>query len=307
MRWRKLGVVWRPDASRWWARSHAAGPTPWRRDADTLRLFVQCRDENGVGRIGYVDVDANDPLRVKAVSAEPVLDIGRPGTFDDNGVFPACIVQVGDLLYLYYVGFELCHHIRYRLLTGLAVSTDGGESFRRVRGSAILERSEAELYFRCGPYVLQEGGVFRMWYVAGSAWIDVAGKSMPVYEMRYLESANGIDWPDTGRPCIQLTDPDEHGFGRPWVVPSNGGYEMFYSIRRQSLRQYRLGFARSVNGLDWTRQDEALGLDVSPSGWDSEAIEYSALAPGAGGRLLFYNGNDFGATGFGVAIEEGIR
>jgi hypothetical protein len=55
----------------------------------------------------------------------------------------------------------------------------------------------------------------------------------------------------------------------------------------------------------WTRLDRDLGLDVSPSGWDSEMIAYASVLSTLRRKLLFYNGNDFGRTGFGLAIEAG--
>lgn len=33
-----------------------------------------------------MDVDANNPSRILEVSERPVLDIGTPGSFDENGV-----------------------------------------------------------------------------------------------------------------------------------------------------------------------------------------------------------------------------
>ena len=302
MRWEKLGVVWAPDGSRPWARSHATCPTPVRLDEARIRVFIQCRDDDGVGRVGYVDVSVEDPLSVLGVSESPVLDIGRPGTFDDNGVLQTCVIEAPDgSLYMYYVGFELSRHIRYRLLTGLAVSTDGGNRFSRLRQTPILERSDAELYFRGGPFVLQEGGRFRMWYAAGSGWIDLDGKPMPVYDLRYIESENGIDWPAEGTVSLELQDPDEHGFGRPYVLHEEGRYKLFFSVRKRSLGRYRLAYAESADGLHWERMDSHLNLDVSPRGWDSEAVEYSAVVHAAGQTYLFYNGNDLGGTGFGVA------
>ncbi len=306
MHWKKLGPIWKPAGDLGWARSHATCPTPWRLDQGTLRIFVQCRDADNVGRVGYVDVAADNPLEVIGTSPLPVLDTGVPGTFDDNGVFQTCIVPMNDsTLYLYYVGFELSRHIRYRLLTGLAISRDGGERFERVRATPILERSNAELYFRCGPFVLREGGRFRMWYIAGSQWTEIDGKPMPVYDMRYMESADGVRWPEQGAVCLQLHEPEEHGFGRPFVVNDGGRYKLYYSIRKRALRQYRLGYAESPDGRHWVRKDSEMNIDVSPSGWDSGSVEYSAVIQAKGNTYLFYNGNDFGATGFGVArLEE---
>jgi predicted GH43/DUF377 family glycosyl hydrolase len=278
-------------------------PTPLHRDDGTLRIYFSACDAKGAGRPAWVDVDAADPTRLLGSAAEPLLDIGRPGTFDDNGAVVTSVVALDDQThFLYYVGFELCHHIRYRLLTGLAISEDGGASFRRYRETPILERSPAELYFRCGPQVVRDGSQFRMWYIAGSDWTEVEDKQVPVYVIKHLTSTDGLNWPDEGKTLLVPMDPDEHGFGRPWVVRQpGGGYEMFYSVRRRSLAAYRLGFAISPDGLSWERRDASLGLDVSESGWDSEAVAYSSVIDCADRTYCFYNGNGFGSSGFGCA------
>lgn len=308
MKWRKLGVVWQPNGDLWWARKYATCPTPyWLKDG-SLRIYIQCRDEHNVGRIGYVDVDPDDPLHVLRVSEKPVLDIGIPGAFDDNGVFQTSVVQAHDgRLLMYYVGFELCHHIRYRLLTGLAVSNDGGETFKKVKTTPILERSATEMHFRGGPFVLPAtGGGYRMWYVAGSEWEEIDGKSMPVYDIRYAESTDGEHWPEQGLVILSPERKREHGFGRPYVVQQDNRYQMFYSVRKKSPCAYRMGYAESTDGIHWQRKDAEIGLDISSHGWDSDAIEYAAIVEVGRRTLCFYNGNDFGAAGFGVAeLEEG--
>jgi predicted GH43/DUF377 family glycosyl hydrolase len=303
MQWLKHGVVYCPDGNSPWATRYATCPTPIWLDNGTLRVYIQCRDQNNIGRIGYVDLDPDDPRKVLHVAKNPVLDIGAPGTFDDNGVFQTSIVKLPDgHLYLYYVGFELCQHIRYRLLTGLAISEDGGETFHRIKPTPILERSATELYFRCGPYVLPTNdGRFLMWYVAGSEWQEIDGKQMPIYDLRYAESGDGIHWPKEGRVVLSLNQAEEHGFGRPYIVSTAQGYKLYYSIRKKSPCAYRMGYAESIDGLHWKRKDDSLGLDVSPSGWDSESVEYGAEIVSAGKTWLLYNGNDFGVTGFGIA------
>jgi hypothetical protein len=302
MQWRKLGVVWKPRGDSWWAQSHATCPTPVLRSDGGLRIYVQCRDQKSVGRVGYVDVDPDNPLKVVKTSPEPVFDIGSPGTFDDNGVLLTSLVPNDDgSLLMYYVGFELCHRVRYRLLTGLAVSTDNGETFARFRQTPILERSDAEPLFRGGPFVMRDGGRFRMWYVAGGGWVEIAAKEMPVYDLRYIESTDGVNWPEQGRVAFEISNPDEHGFGRPFVVRENGYYRLFYSIRKKSIRQYRMGYAESLDGLSWLRKDEVMGLDVSEASWECDAVEFGAFVRHGDNTWLFYNGNDFGRDGFGLA------
>jgi hypothetical protein len=303
MRWEKRGIVFRPAPGSGWGGSGAMLPVPIRLSDDVVRVYATYCDEAGMGRPGFVEVSARDPSKVLRVSDRPCLDIGRPGTFDENGVVACSVVAVdATTLYMYYVGFELGTRIRYRLLTGLAVSRDGGITFERVKTTPILERSPAELFFRCGPFVVRDGARYRMWYIAGSRWADVAGKQVPEYVVKYMESPDGIAWPEEGRVCIDIGGPDEHGFGRPWVMRRpDGGYEMFYSVRRRSVGAYRLGYAVSRDGLAWQRRDNELGLDVSPGAFDAHAIMYSAVMDLEGRRYCFYNGDDFGREGIGLA------
>lgn len=306
MRWRKLGLVFRPDSSHGWSKSHAMLPTPLlMRDSGVIRVFYTTCDGDGLSRPSFVDLDAADPTRVLHVHAAPLLDLGEPGTFDENGVLATSVVRTSDgRLYMYYVGFELGTRVRYRLLTGVAVSADDGLTFRRVSRAPILDRSDRELYFRGGPYVARAGDKYRMWYVSGSSWIDLGGKPMPEFRMKYLESEDGLNWAPEGRLIMDVSDPDEYGFGRPWVLESGGRHAMYYSIRRISLGAYRLGYAESADGIHWDRKDAELGLDVGPDEYDDHAIMYAAPIEVQGRTWCFYNGNDFGRDGIALAVLE---
>lgn len=309
MRWHKRGIVYAPDHRLPWAVSHAMTPTPFRLNPEIIRVYATFLDREGVGRPGYVDLLASDPTRILDVSAQPLLEIGEPGTFDEAGLVVSSVIrdQAGRVL-LYYVGFETGVRIRYRLLTGLAISEDGGTTFARFRQTPLLERSSAELYFRCGPFCLAEESTYRLWYVAGSRWTNqdaAGGKALPVYDIRYLESDNAMSWGEEGEVQLETNGPDEHGLGRPYVLRrSDGLYRLFYSIRRRSLGAYRLGYAESTDGRTWSRMDDRLNLDVTPGSFDSDAIMYAAPIEVDGRLYVFYNGNDFGRAGFALAELE---
>jgi len=303
MKWEKQGLIYTPDGSFSWAKSHAMIPTPCLLTSDIIRIYLNCCDAKGISRVGFIDVNAHHPKEIINIAANPILEIGQAGTFDENGVVQTSIVTLADgKKYLYYVGFELGTQIRYRLFTGAAISDDG-ETFSRIRKTPILERSDAELYFRCGPFVLFDENKFKLWYVAGSQWLTIDNKEMPIYTIHYLESLDGIHWGQAGQLCIDIQQEDEHGFGRPYVIKEDGLYKMFYSIRKKQIG-YRLGYAESKDGIHWIRKDHEIGIDVSPTGWDSEMICYSAVMKYDDKVYLFYNGNGFGKTGLGLATLE---
>jgi predicted GH43/DUF377 family glycosyl hydrolase len=303
MKWIKKGRIYQADGSLPWAKKYGFPPTPVRMSDDVLRLYMAFCDENTVGRIGYVDVAADEPSRILKIAQTPVLDIGAPGCFDENGILPTSVIRAGDALYMYYVGYQLGMKVRYYQFEGLAISRDGGESFTRALRVPVIDRSDAELLNRTSAFVMLDGGTFRMWYVGGSEWVHARGKMLPLYNLRYLESRDGIQWGDEGRVVIDFASSDEHAFGRPWIVREGGLYRMFYSVRTHS-KGYRLGYAESRDGIGWTRKDDQVGIDVSADGWDSEMIAYSSIAQHGETTYMFYNGNNCGETGFGYAVLE---
>ncbi len=303
MIWKKLGLVYVANSEQDWAFSYAYVPTTIMLDEERIRVYVAFRDRDQIGRIGFVDVKASNPLKILRVSEKPVLDIGKPGTFDDNGVTPICILEHAGRLHMYYMGWQLGVKIRYFLFTGLAISNNDGESFNRYSKVPILDRSDQELFLRSGAYVLQDDDKWKIWSLACNNWIDVNGKQVPTYNMRYMESDDGVSWDKQGLVCLDINNEDEYGFGRPFVIKENGLYKMWYSIRTFS-KGYRIGYAESTDGLNWIRKDEEVGIDVSESGWDSQMICFTCIQKTKYGTYMFYNGNNYGETGFGVAVLQ---
>jgi hypothetical protein len=301
VRWEKLGLVYAPAGEQEWAQAHAFLPTSLMLGEDRVRVYYAVRDRDEVGRVGFVEVDARDPTKILRVSERPAFDIGEPGTFDDSGVSPVSLVEHGGRLFLYYIGWQLGVKVRYHLLTGVAVSDDGGETFRRCSRVPAFERGDTELFVRSAAFVLPESGRWRAWYVAGDSWVEVGGKQVPTYNLRHLESDDMLNWDKSGRVCLDLAPGgDEYGFGRPFVVREGGLYKLWYSVRTRRLG-YHIGYAESADGLRWERKDAEAGIGVSAEGWDSEMVCYSCVQPTKYGTYMFYNGNNYGGSGFGVA------
>lgn len=304
MVWRSRGLIYAPPYDESWKHQFSMIPTPHLRQNGDLRLFLGFCDPEMVGRVGYVDVRADDPSKVLSISEYPVLDIGVPGSFDDNGVVPISLVRAGNELRLYYIGFQLGVKVPYFMFCGLAVSTDDGDSFNRISKSPILDRNDVELYARCGCHVMWDEGIWRMWYVGSvkEGWSQIGNKSVPLYTVRHVRSEDGINWlPSIGTPCINFANSDEHGFGRPFVRKIGSHYEMILSVRTYS-RGYYLSQAWSKDGLVWERSNEVLTiLRPENSSWDNENSSYAHTYQHLDQQFLFYNGNGCGKSGVGFA------
>lgn len=304
MKWYKKGVICsHKDFDLPWYKSNTMVPTPFITSDGTLRILLTFCDQDNVGRIGFVDVDPDDPSKILGHSAKPSLDIGERGAFDDHGVVTASVVRNGDELWLYYSGYQLGVSYPYTIFSGLAISEDDGLTFRRYSRVPILDRTEKEMFSRCAPIVVKEGGLYKMWYLADykTGWVDNRGKLQPHYITKYLTSDDGIHWGmDEGTHCFTFKGDLEHGLAKPSVWRQGQLYRMIYSIRHLETG-YRLGYAESPDGIFFERQDEKVGIDVSPTGWDSEMICFGSVLQKKDKTYLFYCGNHYGLDGFGFA------
>ena len=284
----------------WW-KSHTMAPSAILLDSTTIRVYLGCWDENGISRIGYVDVDATDPLRVKKISENPVINIGEPGTFDENGVFPAHAYKLDEKIYLYYTGFQLGQKIRHYNFGGLAIGSINNDEFARVSKAPILDRKNEGLLVRAGQSVLLENNVYKTVYSAGSEWISAGGKMRPTYNIFYQDSENGITYKDRGEKIIEYDKNFEHGLGRPQIVKLGSKYYIFYTRRTLDMK-YFFGCAESNDCISWRRIDDRItGIAHSDNDWDSEMIYFPSVVSFGDKTYMFYSGNNFGETGFGFA------
>lgn len=301
-RWTRLGQVCTGEGHAAWARTHAAAPIVEPAADGALRVYFSARDDQGRSHIGVGELDLDRLSSGLRARPDPVLRPGCPGTFDESGVTTSCMVAREGRRFLYYTGWTRGATVPFYFFAGLAVSEDGGESFVRVSRAPILERSEVDPFLTASPWVLFEDGLWRMWYVSGMRWDSTPHGPAHLYHIKYAESRDGIGWTRDGRVCVDFASPEEHAFGRPCVLKeSDGMYRMWYSVRGA---RYRIGVAESRDGLTWTRMDEAAGIDVSVSGWDSDMIEYPVVFDRAGRRYMLYNGNGYGRTGMGLAVLD---
>jgi predicted GH43/DUF377 family glycosyl hydrolase len=293
--WERKGIIFAPDKSLSWSQSHGMIPTPIKRD-DHWRVFFSARNKSNQSSIGWFDVDFSDSPRVLKVSKEPILIPGELGCFDDNGVSPSCVVELGNGdIAMYYIGWNPGSTTRVNLFGGLALSHDGGETFTRWSKAPILERIKTDPYMNTAPWVVKTLAEYRMYYVSGIKWVD---KDSPRYNIKVAYSSDGLVWERSGEVVLDFKSPIETALARPYVIVENGVWRMWVTRR---VGEYAIAYAESDDGISWTRKDELYGLMPTGQGDERTMTEYSAVIRDSGNLWMFYNGDEYGKAGILLA------
>jgi hypothetical protein len=307
--WQKLGRVYCPDGTSDWAKVGFMTPVPLQISRDVIRVFGGLRDSSGISRIGWIDVARDDPTAVLAVSETPCLDLGAPGMFDDNGLILGDLLWMPDgSLRMYYVGFQLVEKAKFLAYTGVAVSNDGGNSFARMQPTPVLDRAPNALFINALHSISATEGGYRAWISCGIGWQEIAGKEYPKYNCWTLTSPDGLKFDMTGATQTIDVQGEEYRIGRPRANQlADGTWEMRVSSDNLS-KQYVCHLATSQDGVIWERSD----VEELPRGaqgtWDGEMTCYPArIDTDQGESYLFYNGNNMGETGVGVAMLSSAK
>lgn len=280
-------------------RTHAANPVAMHLNDDVIKVFFGSRDDNQRSHIWYLDIELkDDKFNLIGLAKDPVLHHGNLGAFDDSGVSIGCIVQNNLAFYLYYMGWNLGVTVPWRNSIGLALGDNSTGHYQKYSSAPIFDRNHYDPFTISYPCVIQDEGIWKMWYGSNLCW----GKQQTDMDhvIKYAWSNDGIHWNTKGEISLNLILPEEYALCRPWVIKENGMYKMWFCFRGDS---YRIGYAESKNGVEFIRKPGNV-IDVSESGWDSEMVSYPSLFKHKNKLYMFYNGNGYGRTGFGVAISN---
>lgn len=299
MSWQKLGLLFIPDGSLSWARGYAANPVAELIQGDNYRIYFSSRDFENRSSIGFIEIDITNPFVILYVAQEPALRYGDLAMFDDSGASIGCIVQVDGRRFLYYMGWHLTVRVPWQNALGVAVAEGQGtirSRFERQSRFPMIPLDEVDPYTISYPWVMRDGNTFKMWYGSNITW--GAERTDMRHLIKYAESPDGINWCRSDLVAINFANSNEYAICKPCVVKDPDLYRMWFSARGES---YRIYYAESQDGLEWRRKIEP-DLDVSDSGWDSKMVEYPFVFDHDGTRYMLYCGNDFGKSGFGLAV-----
>jgi hypothetical protein len=304
--WEKRGLIYCPDGEGYF-KTHAGRPLPYRLDEETIRLFFTSRDSTDTMLPTFIDVEARDPSKIIGVCDKPLVELGPPGTCDDSGVTFGSIVEHEDKLLFYYTGWKRRRVVSFEFSIALIVWDKKSGDYSRVFQGPILAQDRNHPLMVGGPFVIREGGRFKMWYCSGTDWRFPDGNPEPIYTPFYAESDDGINWtPHSSKPVIEYKF-DGEVVSAPWVMRVREKYLMWYSTRGHETKEaknYTIGYAESTDGINWQRLDDQAGIVRSQSGWDSEMICYPGFCPYEDRMYMFYSGNGVGRGGVGYAVAD---
>lgn len=316
MKWKKLGRIFNPqDYQTEWMKTHAQCTSTLVLE-DRVRIYFSCRpdkDEDGQAKsyTAFIDVDKNNLFNIINVAKEPILPLGELGTFDEFAVYPTSVIKHHDEIRLYHAGWNRMKSVPFNTAIGMAVSNDGGITFKRKGPGPIISASLDEPFVISGPKVRYFDGMWYMFYLAGTKWIMHEGKPEIVYKNRMAISKDGIHWNKINKNIISDILEENECQAGPDVFYKDGKYHMYFvyryalDFRNNRDRGYRIGYAYSHNLIDWTRDDDNVGIHYSePGEWDGDMHHYPHVFELGRKYYMLYNGNEFGKYGFGLAILE---
>jgi predicted GH43/DUF377 family glycosyl hydrolase len=88
----------------------------------------------------------------------------------------------------------------------------------------------------------------------------------------------------------------------PQVLYEEGVFKMWYNAKGfgdgTSVGDYRIGYAESLDGIQWERSPTLPVLGASGRGWDSQMVEYPEVLKLDDRYYLYYCGNEYGSIGY---------
>ncbi|WP_424810482.1 hypothetical protein [Roseococcus sp. YIM B11640] len=301
-RWRSLGHVLVAAGENPAHHSHASYPTPLPMPDGSLRVFYSPRDAEGRSTIFSVDLAVSrSGLERLRPPCGPWLSAGARGAFDDAGTSVGWVgLTPGGGIECWYLGWSLGVSVPFRNFIGRAVAAPGASRFDRISASPVLDRSPEDPFTLGYPWLVDQADTRFAWYGTHRSW-GPQGMEMDHVIRRAVSRDGGRRWTRDAGPALSPAGGEEWALSRPSVLRDEEGWHMWYCRR---FEKYRLGYAQSADGRDWTRRDDLLEFTSEEAAWERGSRAYPAVFDHAGCRWMLYNGAGYGRTGFGLAVLE---
>ncbi len=233
----------------------------------------------------------------------PVLGRGVPGAWDYENVSGAYVMFHDGIYKMWYHGGV--GGVGGTEQIGYATSSDEVK-WTKHPGNPILPVTPGAWDGQkvIDPCVIRWGSIYEMWY----SGLGPDGK----FRLGHATSSDGVNWTKHAANPVMDVGPagsfDSDGVRDPSVLYDNVSYvyRMWYT-GIDSNGHYRLGYATSYDGLDWTKYSGNPILEPGPTGsWDADMAALAEVIHDGGTYKMWYTGQNFGVFSIGHALPNNI-
>jgi len=264
-----------------WRESQTANPDLLL-NGDTYFMYFrgqfQGHDRIGVATISREHFDGT----TWDIRSEPVIDVGPPGSWDENHVLDPAAILVKGKTYLYYTAVSP----KADRAVCLAIADDGIRFVKYPDNPVIIGGA---------PEVVIRDSVFYLYY-----W-----KKKPSgtgYQIHCARSSDGRVFEEYGREPVLAVGPegtwDSHTVETPRIFMEGGVYYMLYCASdRYNDYPWNAGLAVSADLLRWTKYRNNPVFSRGEEGaWDEGAIWFTTVEKIGERYYMWYEGYGGGTS-----------
>lgn len=239
---------------------------------------------------------ATSPDGIKWTKHGAVISPGPPGSWMDMGADSPSVIYEDGVFKMWFVGAQ--HFQKYRNGIGYATSTDG--KTWDVERQPVVPPSQS-MPMAWNTCVIKKDG---LWYhfVAVSS----IGPSYPT-DVVLLTSVDGKIWSERGK---VLSARKEIPWQKAGIVPGQVIYDenrfkMFYTAFSENTFSMSIGYAESIDGLNWSNSSNlpTLSLSDTPS-WVTNGVGFPAVIRDQGKLKIWFSGLTDRSHGYHIGYAE---
>lgn len=329
--WVKRGIVLKPGFAGPRSAEWVSSPSVIKLRNGRLRMYVWVADGSppwlkGRHIVIAAESDPARPLEWTVIGQHEMVGPDPASALRDRGVGFPYVLPRDDGPWLMYFGtwggdWTVKRELTNRL--GLAVSEDAGVSWNVVQEDILPSGPPGSFDSGAIPSagVVREGkNDYRMWYTAADKYVRFGEINQGILHIGTARSRDGIHWQKSFAPALLAregaAEPYEACLARPAVLKLDGVYHMWFGVYDMapgsragagipaSGGSYRLEYARSTDGVSWTRFPDQPVLPLTPGAFDSTSQTYASVIDMGDELWMYYTGDGLGATGVGWATLE---
>ena len=136
------------------------------------------------------------------------------------------------------------------------------------------------------PSVIKDGDTLKMWYVGWES-----GWSQPA-RIGYAWSLDGVDWHRYNKNPVLSPSLGWEGYriNKMCVIKDEETYKIWYSANDKVAFSTAIGYATSLDGISWTKNQQAVLLPGGSDDWDNFNIALGTVIKEDGHYKMWYHG-----------------